>query len=220
MTHPGGPGEFEATALNLYASVDAGIFVKPEYDVFYYALTGYDKLKKDGKLPEQDIITLIDFRKPSTEKRLWVIDLNSKRVLFHSLVAHGRNSGELYARSFSNKIDSHQSSLGFYVTGSKYMGKHGLSLILRGLENGINDQSERRAIVMHGADYVSDAYAKKYGRLGRSFGCPALPSDLYKQIINTVAGGSCLFIYYPDQGYLRSTELYSYLAKSTSVTGQ
>ena len=124
-----------------------------------------------------------------------------------SLVAHGRNSGELYARAFSNKMNSHQSSLGFYATGATYTGKHGLSLKLHGLENNINDQSEPRAIVVHGADYVSDAYAKKYGRIGRSFGCPALPLDNYKDLIKRIAGGSCLFIYYPDKAYFKNTQL-------------
>jgi hypothetical protein len=196
-------------AVALYEALDAGEFERPDFEVFFYGMIGYDHIRSERNLANENIITLIDFRKPSTEKRLWLIDLKNNKVISQSLVAHGRNSGELYARAFSNKMNSHQSSLGFYVTGSTYIGKHGLSLKLHGLENNINDQSESRAIVVHGANYVSNAYAKKYGRIGRSYGCPALPLDNYEELIKKIADGSCLFIYYPDQTYFKNTRMFA-----------
>lgn len=191
----------------LYNSIDFAGLEKPGFEMFYHAMAGYHQLVLKDKIQSQHIITLIDFSKPSSEKRLWIIDIENRKVLFHTLVAHGRNSGDLFANKFSNKNNSHQSSLGFYITGQTYIGKHGLSLKLSGLEPGINDQAEARAIVIHGADYVSDSFVKKVGRLGRSFGCPAIPSGPHKKIIGQIAGGSCLFIYYPDEEYLRSTQI-------------
>jgi len=194
--------------LSLYESLDHGSMELPSRDLFELALNGYTQLS-DKKL-SKSIITIIDFSKASTEKRLWSIDLNEKKVLFNTWVAHGQNSGNLYAESFSNKNGSHQSSLGFYTTGQTYQGKHGLSLKLHGLEKNINDQAEARAIVMHGADYVSEAFIKRVGRLGRSHGCPAIPMELHKEIISTISGGSLLFIYYPDEQYLSSSIFASY----------
>lgn len=158
----------------------------------------FDKAMK-GMVSHEDktgILTIIDFTIPSTEKRLWIIDLKNGRVLHHTLVAHGKGSGELYAEKFSNTPESNQSSLGFYTTGKTYVGKNGLSLKLHGLEPGLNDRAEERAIVIHSADYVSDRFIKQYGRLGRSFGCPAIPVENHKEIINTLADGSCLYIHY------------------------
>ena len=137
---------------------------------------------------------------------MWVIDLKNKKLLFHTLTAHGKNSGDVFARNFSNTPNSNQSSLGFYVTGNTYHGKHGISLKLHGVESGINDKAEVRAIVMHGANYVSEAHIKQFGRLGRSFGCPAVPVELHKQIITEMANKTCLFIYYPDPNYTTSTK--------------
>ncbi|MDH4058087.1 MAG: murein L,D-transpeptidase catalytic domain family protein [Cyclobacteriaceae bacterium] len=193
---------------SLYQSIDFGQNESPDYEIFSLGWLGYDQLKKSGKVTVE-ILTLIDFRKPSTEKRLWVIDLVQKKLVQHSLVAHGQNSGELYAKKFSNKHNSHQSSLGFYITRNTYNGKHGLSLKLQGMEKSINDQAEARAIVMHGADYVSETFIRKVGRLGRSFGCPAIPSEIHQPLIKQVAGGSCLFIYYPDENYLNSSIVHS-----------
>ncbi|MDH4089847.1 MAG: murein L,D-transpeptidase catalytic domain family protein [Cyclobacteriaceae bacterium] len=196
-------------ASDLYSSINFADAERPEFDMFSKAMEGYDRLKEADKLTDPEIITLIDFRKSGNEKRLWVIGLKSKKVLQYSLVAHGRNSGEVYARVFSNKPNSNKSSLGFYVTGGTYIGKHGLSLKLHGVEKGINDLAEARAIVMHGADYVSESFIKKVGRLGRSLGCPAVPMENYKEIITQIAGGTCLFIYYPDQEYLKNTKMYN-----------
>jgi hypothetical protein len=196
------------TATALYAAIDFGTGDKPDYELFYKGLVGYNQLKETSRLSDnKEIISLIDFRKSANEKRLWVIDLKNKKVLYHSLVAHGRNSGEVYASKFSNVASSYQSSLGFYVTGNTYIGKHGISLKLHGMERGINNLAESRAIVMHGADYVSESYIKKVGRLGRSYGCPAVPMDIHKEIVNELAGGTVLFIYYPDKVYVSSSKL-------------
>lgn len=141
---------------------------------------------------------MVDFSLSSKENRLWVIDLNKNTILFQSLVAHGRNSGNEFADEFSNKPESHQSSLGLYLTGETYIGKHGYSLRLDGQEKGINSNARDRAIVIHGADYVSENFIKQHGRLGRSFGCPSLPNEVSKEIIDAIKDKSCLFVYYPS----------------------
>ena len=174
----------------------------PKKDVFLKAMKGFKLLKEEGSLDNPRLITIIDMELPSSKKRLWVIDLTSKKVVYHSLVAHGKNTGELKAESFSNVLGSKQSSLGFYVTLGTYMGKHGYSLKLRGMEEGINDMAEERAIVMHGANYVSRQFIEQCGRLGRSFGCPAVPVLKSKKIIGEIKGGTCLFIYHPSEKYL------------------
>ncbi|HRN94032.1 MAG: murein L,D-transpeptidase catalytic domain family protein [Chitinophagales bacterium] len=174
--------------------------------VFEIAVKGFEKLFKQGKL-STDILSVCDFSQSSNQKRLFVIDLENRQVLFNSLVAHGKNTGEEFASKFSNIPSSLQSSLGFYVTGNTYQGKHGLSLKLNGMEKGFNDNAESRAIVMHGADYVSENFINEQGRLGRSFGCPSVPVELCRPIINSVKEGSCLFIYYPDKNYLSHSKL-------------
>jgi hypothetical protein len=171
-------------------------FSLPKLESFAQALSGFYKLKEEGKI-KKDIVTLIDFSLPSSAKRLWVIDLVSKTILFQSLVAHGRNTGEEFADSFSNAAQSFKSSLGFYSTGEVYNGKHGLSLRLDGLEKGINDNARNRGVVIHAANYVSASFIKNNKRLGRSEGCPALPVSLSKEIISAIKDKSCLFIYHP-----------------------
>ncbi|GAC1603928.1 MAG: murein L,D-transpeptidase catalytic domain family protein [Hymenobacter sp.] len=172
------------------------------FETFARAMTGYLNLRQAGKLAEdKQVLTVVDFDLPSTEKRLWVLDLAKNEILFHTLVAHGHNSGENEATSFSNTDQSNMSSLGFYATGSEYEGKHGHSLRLKGLDEGINTNAAARSIVMHGADYVSEEFIKQNGRLGRSLGCPALPLDQYAQIIGAVNGGTCLFLNKSDAGY-------------------
>lgn len=143
-------------------------------------------------------ITVIDYSRPSTERRLWVIDLSTGATLFHEYVAHGRNTGEDLAVAFSNRPGSHQSSLGVFRTAETYQGQHGLSLRLDGLEPGVNDRARERAIVVHGADYVSEAFIAAHGRAGRSWGCPALPEDRAPTIIPAIAGGQLLVAWYPD----------------------
>ena len=173
-----------------------------DYAVFERAIAGYNRMGGHDK----DILTVIDFTKPSTEKRLFVIDLKLKKILFISYVAHGRNSGEKYATSFSNREGSFKSSLGFYKTENTYYGKNGYSLVLDGLERGINDKAKERAIVMHGATYADPSTIRSCGRLGRSLGCPALPLSVSKKIIDTIKGGTLLYIHGDDKTYAsRST---------------
>jgi len=172
------------------------------FETFAKAMTGYLNLRQAGKLAEdKQTLTVVDFDLPSTQKRLWVLDLAKNEILFHTLVAHGHNSGENEATSFSNTGESNMSSLGFYATGGEYEGKHGHSLRLQGLDEGVNNNAAARSIVMHGADYVSEDFIKQNGRLGRSLGCPALPMDQYSQIIDVVNGGTCLFLNKSDAGY-------------------
>ena len=150
-------------------------------------------------------MTLIDFSKTSVEPRLFILDLSKKQFLYQTLVAHGKNSGLKTAQKFSNVEGSHQSSLGFFITGDTYIGKHGYSLKLLGLEAGFNDRAEQRSIVMHGANYATQNFIKKYGRLGRSWGCPSVPPHLSKDIINTIKEGSVLFIYSENKEYLQNS---------------
>jgi hypothetical protein len=170
----------------------------PSLESFKVAFEGFENLNSQNKL-EKSILTIIDFSLSSNTKRLWVIDMNSNEVLFHTLVAHGMNSGQEFATNFSNKSQSYKSSLGFYLTAEIYIGKHGSSLKLDGIEKGINDNARERAIVIHGADYVSEAFAENNGRLGRSQGCPALPSNLTSKIITKIKNKSVLFIYHPSR---------------------
>ncbi|MEO7922370.1 MAG: murein L,D-transpeptidase catalytic domain family protein [Chitinophagaceae bacterium] len=165
---------------------------------FDYAKEGLDKLVAEGRLLNNSIISIIDFTQPSNKKRLFVIDLRNYKVLFNTLVAHGRNTGYDWATSFSNQESSFKSSPGFYITQGTYEGKNGYSLKLEGMERGINDHALERGIVMHGAPYVSDERANAGGFVGRSQGCPAVPVQFSRPIINTIKNGSCLFIYHPS----------------------
>lgn len=175
--------------------------------VFQMALRGYFHLMEQGKIANDSILTIIDFSKPSTEKRLFVVDVRNMEVLFQTYVAHGMNSGTLYARKFSNVPRSNMSSPGFYLTSGTYMGQNGYSLRLEGLEKGINDNARRRAIVMHGADYASTGFIDMQGYLGRSYGCPAVPRQEAKPIIETIKDGSCMFIYSPSKAYKLKSKL-------------
>ena len=198
---PGHVARFDAQLRAQYTALGAeqqGL----RFAVFEQALTGFLNLRQLGKVPaEQQRLAVIDFDLPSTEKRFWVLDLATNRVLYRSLVAHGNNSGQLEATRFSNVNGSNASSLGFYVTGSEYVGKHGRSLRLDGVDPGFNDQAAARSIVVHGADYVSEAFIKQNGRLGRSQGCPDLPLDQYAPIIDTLTGQAGLFMHKSGAGY-------------------
>ncbi len=166
------------------------------FEVFKMALTGYYHLKGDFKIsPDKQIISIVDFTKPSSQKRLWIVDLAKSKLLYHTLVAHGRGSGGLMANQFSNTAESHQSSLGFYVTDDTYIGKHGLSLRLQGLDKGFNTNAKERAVVVHGAEYVSQSFVNQNGYLGRSHGCPAIPVELTNEIIKTIKGKTAMFLY-------------------------
>jgi len=175
----------------------------PNFDsnVLRLALTAYDKAQKKG-YTHKSLLTVIDYSKPSTQKRMLVVDLNQNKVLFNTWVSHGRNSGELNATSFSNKAGSHKTSLGVFVTDETYDGKNGYSLRLRGLEPGINDSAYKRAIVIHGAAYANPDNITKHGRLGLSWGCPAVETQLAKPIINTIKQGSLVFAYSKDRTWL------------------
>ncbi len=168
------------------------------YQAFDFAKIGLQKLVEDGKLLNDSIISIIDFSLPSNQKRLFVLDLKNYKILFNTLVAHGRNTGRERATSFSNNNSSYMSSPGFYLTKETYEGKNGYSLKLDGLERGINDKAYERGIVIHGARYVCDDYVNSQGYIGRSQGCPAVPVELSKPIINTIRNGTCLFVYHPS----------------------
>ena len=192
----------------VYGSIKSHSQSMPAYACFAKAMTGFKRLKQEGKITK-DYLTVIDFSLSSTAKRLWIIDMDTQTVVYNTLVAHGRNSGDEFANQFSNDNSSNKSSLGFYATGEIYNGKHGQSLKLDGLEAGINDNARSRGVVMHAADYVSETFAQAHHRLGRSQGCPALPGNLTKEIVNLIKGKSCLFIYHPTQNYATASRLAS-----------
>lgn len=189
------------TATNIYNEMDlqdSGLSEK----AFEYGWMGYYKLQKKGLLHNTNILTICDFSQSSSEERMYVIDVRSKKLLYRTFVAHGINSGEEFANSFSNSDESCKSSLGFYVTSNTYMGSNGLSLRIQGVDRGFNDHAARRNIVIHGASYVSLRILHKYGVMGTTFGCPAIPAEMTDQIIPAVKNGSCFFIYYPSKKYL------------------
>ncbi|MCC9166293.1 murein L,D-transpeptidase catalytic domain family protein [Pontibacter harenae] len=192
--------EFDTIACNVYQQMDLreeGL----QYEIFNKALTGYYNLRKEGKLGEKPYITIVDFTKSSTEKRLWVIDVEGQEVLHNTYVSHGRNSGVEFAENFSNDKESFMSSIGFYVTQDTYHGKHGLSLKLDGVDEGFNSNAMDRCIVIHGAEYANESIIEQTGRLGRSLGCPALPMDDYEDVIDTVEGGTVLFVHAANDVY-------------------
>jgi len=170
-----------------------------------YACKGQQKLVREGKITKSDILTVCDFTQPSSSKRLYVIDISSFKILLNTYVAHGRNSGQLYAQRFSNRPSSLESSLGFYVTSRTYFGKHGLSLKLVGEDKGYNDRAEARGIVVHGASYIGDEWLG--GKMGRSFGCPAVPARVATKVIDLIKDGTCLFIYHPLKSYLHGSKV-------------
>lgn len=177
-------------------------------DIFDLAIKGLKKLDNEGKLHNPNIVTIADYSQSSNRKRFYVIDLKNKKLLYNTYVAHGRNTGEEYAKSFSNDEGSLKSSLGFYITENPFIGSHtGYALMIEGVEKGFNDHAVKRAIIIHGANYATENFIKKYGRLGRSLGCPALPPDLNKPIIETIKDGTCLFIYNPNNNYICSSSL-------------
>ncbi len=175
--------------------------------VFNYALRGYFFLLNQGTIQKKDTLTIIDYSLSSNQKRLWVLDLRNLKVLFHELVAHGRNSGNEYARKFSNTTNSFQSSIGFFLTGDIYKGKHETSLRLFGVENKFNSKAFERGIVIHGADYVSESFIRSNQRLGRSQGCPAVSENVINHLANTISNGACVFSYYPHKIYLKNSKI-------------
>ena len=174
---------------------------------YEYAMKGFRYLLSIGKLNDDKIISIVDFSLPSSKKRLFILDLINYKLLFNTYVAHGRNSGKETATAFSNKEESYQSSLGFYVTQETYTGKHGYSLHLEGEERGFNDNARSREIVMHSAAYVNESLIRSQGYIGRSQGCPALPEKMHKPIIEKIKNGTCLFLYSPDQYYTSHSQI-------------
>ena len=198
--------EFEAEVSNLYCQMsleESGL----HREVFEYAYKGYLRLLEEHKIMKSNIITICDFSQSSRNKRLYVVDIDSMKILVNTYVAHGRRSGGEYANTFSNKWSSHKSSLGFYVTELTYTGKHGLALKIHGLEKGFNDKADRRNIVIHGSKYVGEKYIQTNKFNGRSFGCPAIPNEDVKQVIEDMSGGSCFFIYHPTKKYLTGSKI-------------
>ncbi len=185
----------ELLVKNLYT--ECNLSDKLDYNVFKQAMDGYNLIE----LTNKKLLSIIDYSKPSTEKRFFIIDIENHKLMYQTLVAHGKKSGYVNATKFSNKYGSHKSSLGFFRTGNSYFGKRGYSLQLEGLEKGINDNARSRGIVIHGANYVDERIAYGNGVIGRSWGCPAVSKKLSKEIINLLEGGSLLFIYADDELY-------------------
>jgi hypothetical protein len=197
-----------ASALDAASWEDAAIGdIDPT--VFATALRAAANAVQRGEVRDPGTLTVIDFSRRSTEKRMWVYDLRTRTLLFDELVAHGRGSGQAMATTFSNDAESNRSSLGLYRTGETYIGKHGYSLRLDGLEPGINDHARERGIVMHAAEYVNATTARAQGYLGRSLGCPALRPEVTRNVIDAVKGGGLLFAYYPDPNWLKTSKYLS-----------
>ena len=174
----------------------------PRPELLALAETAADRYLATRPVAQPHLLTVIDYSLPSTEPRLWILDRGRRQVLFHRLVAHGRGSGENYATQFSNRPGSLQSSLGLFLTEESYVGRNGYSMRLRGLEAGVNDLARERTIVLHGAPYATPAFARQHGRLGRSWGCPAVEPEIARAVIDLVRDGSLLFIYAPDRDWL------------------
>ncbi len=176
-------------------------------NAFVFAWKGYKKLLEKGSIYKKGVLSIADFSQSSRRKRLYVLDVETKKVLVNTYVAHGRNSGGEYAKSFSNKPESHKSSLGFYVTRKTYWGDHGLALNIDGVERGINDLANDRNIVVHGSEYVGADFLRWNRFNGRSYGCPAVPAKDTKKVINSIKDGSCFFIYHPSKNYLQKSKI-------------
>jgi hypothetical protein len=198
-------GITKETAL-LYTSIGLDQYGLSE-DAFNYAWQGYQKLVQENKIKRCEYLTICDLSQSSKQKRLYIIDVTNNKLLINTYVAHGKNSGSEYATQFSNKPESLQSSLGFYITSQTYTGKHGLSLRLNGVDPGYNDKALERTIVIHGAAYVDAARVKAGLYMGRSWGCPAVPQKESANIITTIKNGTCLFIYYPSRNYLLNSKI-------------
>ncbi|HEX8040434.1 MAG TPA: murein L,D-transpeptidase catalytic domain family protein [Chryseosolibacter sp.] len=197
--------KFEDSITQLYDKMDLSSY-NLDYKVFRLGMIGYYSLLREGVLENKDLLTIIDFALPSTQKRFFTLDLKNLKVKYNTYVAHGKNTGENLAKKFSNIPQSNQSSLGFYVTGETYVGSKGYSLRLDGMEKMFNGNIRDRAVVVHGADYVSESWIARYGRLGRSQGCPALPKGISHEVIDAIKDKAAIFTYYPDAFYLNSSK--------------
>jgi hypothetical protein len=176
-------------------------------EAFEYAWKGYQRLLEKKMISRANYLTICDFSQSSKKKRLYIIDVENNKLITNTYVAHGKNSGAEYATKFSNKMESLQSSLGFYITSNTYIGEHGLSLRIQGVDPGYNDKALERTIVIHGAAYVDEARAKAGVFMGRSWGCPAVPQKESSNIITTIKNGTCLFIFHPSRNYLLGSKI-------------
>lgn len=195
---------FEDSIKSIYETIDLEPLKLP-FEVFRLGMIGYYNIRMDGELRDRQLLTLIDFTQSSCDKRFYTLDLDSMDVLFNTYVAHGRNTGGNFASSFSNISGSNQTSLGFFVTAETYVGSKGYSMRMDGKEVGINDKVRERAVVMHNAKYVSEDWINKYGRLGRSQGCPALPEGISREVIDSIKNGTVMFAYFDDTTYLKAS---------------
>ena len=199
--------------IDVATAVEAGLSA----DVFQLALAATSCAVASDAIDAPPTLTVIDYSRPSVEPRLWVFDLATGELLFKELVAHGRNTGDNYATKFSNQMDSRQTSIGLFVTDDTYVGSNGYSLRLDGLDAGFNDRARDRAIVMHGAPYVNAKLASTQGRLGRSWGCPALREAIARDVIDTIRGGGVIFSYYPDERWLTTSRFLNDCSTTTRV---
>ena len=199
------PIDASTTSFNkaAFAEADIGTLDRTVLDL---ALGAATCAIRAGDVKAPKTLTVIDYSKPSSQERLWVFDLTTRELVYEELVAHGQGTGADLARKFSNNNESHQTSLGLFVTDTTYVGKNGYSLRLDGLDSGYNDNARERAIVMHGAPYVSETFVKANGRLGRSWGCPAVSDAVARQLIDRVKGGGLVFAYYPDAQWLKTSK--------------
>lgn len=195
----------ELNIKELYSELNAAQY-DLSFTAFRYAYIGYQTMKKQHRLNNKELFSIIDFTKDCNSKRFYTIDLEKMKIVYYTYVAHGKKSGERMATSFSDAVESNKSSIGFYITGNTYNGGNGYSLILHGDEKGYNSNLAKRSVVVHAADYANEDYIARNGRMGRSLGCPALPENIYKQVIETIKEKTMIFAYYNDAKYLKTSK--------------
>ena len=195
----------ELNIKELYNELNAAQY-DLSFTAFRYAYIGYQTMKKQHRLNNKELFSIIDFTKDCNSKRFYTIDLEKMKIVYYTYVAHGKKSGERMATSFSDAVESNKSSIGFYITGNTYNGGNGYSLILHGDEKGYNSNLAKRSVVVHAADYANEDYIASNGRMGRSLGCPALPENIYKQVIETIKEKTMIFAYYNDAKYLKTSK--------------
>ena len=195
----------ELNIKELYNELNAAQY-NLSFTAFRYAYIGYQTMKKQHRLNNKELFSIIDFTKDCNSKRFYTIDLEKMKIVYYTYVAHGKKSGERMATSFYDAVESNKSSIGFYITGNTYNGGNGYSLILNGDEKGYNSNLAKRSVVVHAADYANEDYIARNGRMGRSLGCPALPENIYKQVIETIKEKTMIFAYYNDAKYLKTSK--------------
>lgn len=195
----------ELNIKELYNELNAAQY-DLSFTAFRYAYIGYQTMKKQHRLNNKELFSIIDFTKDCNSKRFYTIDLEKMKIVYYTYVTHGKKSGERMATSFSDAVESNKSSIGFYITGNTYNGGNGYSLMLHGDEKGYNSNLAKRSVVVHAADYANEDYIARNGRMGRSLGCPALPENIYKQVIETIKEKTMIFAYYNDAKYLKTSK--------------